>query len=124
MEAFKDIKVVITGGFHTYGFTKLLEDEGISYIVVTPNVTESAVTAEQKYEDIFRQQSGVLNETLQKMFVSALGKGAVLNPDVLNTVIKYNKQVALSILNEMISNISDKVIRHGAMSKWIKSENF
>ncbi|GAB1401911.1 hypothetical protein MASR1M68_08220 [Elusimicrobiota bacterium] len=105
----KDIKVVITGGFHTYGFTKLLEDEGISYIVVTPNVTESAVTAEQKYEDIFRQQSGVLNETLQKMFVSSLGKGAVLNSDVLNTVIKYNKQVALSILNEMISNISDKV---------------
>jgi hypothetical protein len=82
----KDIKVVITGGFHTYGFTKLLEDEGISYIVVTPNVTESAATAEQKYEQVFEEQSVVLYETLQKMFVSQLGKGAVLNADVLKAV--------------------------------------
>ncbi|MDD5021943.1 MAG: hypothetical protein PHR82_07455 [Endomicrobiaceae bacterium] len=113
----KDIKVVITGGFHTYGFTKLLEDEGISYIVVTPNVTESAVTAEQKYEEIFRQQSGVLYETLQKMFVSSVGKGAVLNSDVLKAV-SGNKNM-LSILNQMLSDMSSDI----KLTAFNKTEN-
>ncbi len=104
----KEIKVVITGGFHTYGFTKLLEDEGISYIVVTPNVTESAATAEQKYEQVFEEQSEVLYETLQKMFVSQVGKGAVLNADVLKAV--SGDRDMLSILNAMLADLKSGVV--------------
>jgi hypothetical protein len=33
-----DIAVLISGGFHTDGITKLLKERGISYIVVTPNI--------------------------------------------------------------------------------------
>ncbi|MDD5021864.1 MAG: glucose-6-phosphate isomerase [Endomicrobiaceae bacterium] len=41
--------------------------------------------------------------------MSSVGKGAVLNSDVLKAVINDNKQVALGILNEMMSNISPAI---------------
>jgi hypothetical protein len=40
----KQIIVVVTGGFHTYGFNKLLADEGINYVVVTTNKTQQTFT--------------------------------------------------------------------------------
>ena len=35
-----NIAVLITGGFHTQGITELLKEEGISYHVVSPSITE------------------------------------------------------------------------------------
>lgn len=105
----KQIIVVVTGGFHTYGFNKLLADEGINYVVVTPNITEETFTAEKKYENVFKEQESVLYQTLQKMLISQIGEGAVLNTDVLKSVFNNNKQAALSILNEMMSDISSDV---------------
>ncbi|MFA7074385.1 MAG: NUDIX hydrolase, partial [Endomicrobiaceae bacterium] len=106
----KQVTVVVTGGFHTYGFNKLLADEGINYIVITPNITEETFTAEKKYENVFKEQETVLYETLQKMLISQIGSGAVLNTDVLKSVFNNNKQAALDILNQMMSNISPDTV--------------
>lgn len=39
-ESDEEIAVVITGGFHTPGLTRMFRDEGYSYVVVTPVITE------------------------------------------------------------------------------------
>jgi len=35
-----NIAILITGGFHTQGITELLKDQGISYKVISPSITE------------------------------------------------------------------------------------
>ncbi|MDD2523382.1 MAG: nucleoside monophosphate kinase, partial [Endomicrobiaceae bacterium] len=102
----KQISVVVTGGFHTYGFNKLLAEEGISYIVITPNITEETLTAEKKYESIFKEQETVLYETLQKMLISQIGIGAVLNIDVLKGLEGLSEPLEIEILNEMLKEVT------------------
>lgn len=107
----RKIHVVITGGFHTYGFNKILEDEGINYIVITPNVTEEASSAETKYEQIFKQQTDILYETLQKMLVSQIGEKAVLNSDVISAVSSLSQPLEIEILNAMLRDASVKDVK-------------
>ena len=40
LDSFGDLKVVVAGGFHTEGIARLLEKRKISYIVITPAVTQ------------------------------------------------------------------------------------
>ncbi|MEA5001185.1 MAG: glucose-6-phosphate isomerase [Endomicrobiaceae bacterium] len=102
----KQIIVVVTGGFHTYGFNKLLADEGINYVVVTPNITEETFTAEKKYENVFKEQESVLYQTLQKMLISQIGEGAVLNTDVLKGINDLSDPLKIEILNGMLSQVT------------------
>jgi len=77
----RKIHVVITGGFHTYGFNKLLEDENINYIVITPNITEETATAETLYKNVFSEQYDITNTTFANMpvsqIVALLNKGEI-----------------------------------------------
>ncbi|MBN1621532.1 MAG: hypothetical protein JW871_02960, partial [Endomicrobiales bacterium] len=52
MKDAKEIIVMVSGGFHTPGLTKLLESRRISYLVVTPNVTQDTKFAEQVYNKL------------------------------------------------------------------------
>jgi len=40
----KDRSVLIAGGFHTRGMKRLLEEAGVSYVVVTPKITKDVET--------------------------------------------------------------------------------
>ena len=55
------VSVLITGGFHSEGITKLLEKQGISYIVVCPNITKDVETP---YIKILTNQRTPLEEIL------------------------------------------------------------
>ncbi len=55
------ISVLVTGGFHSEGITKLLEKQGISYIVVCPNITKDVETP---YIKILTNQRTPLEEIL------------------------------------------------------------
>ncbi|MBQ3835387.1 MAG: UTP--glucose-1-phosphate uridylyltransferase, partial [Elusimicrobia bacterium] len=68
------IDVVITGGFHTRGLSRLFDEENINYIVITPNVTEETVTCEKLYEQMFRAEYEVVKEKFSLMPISALLK--------------------------------------------------
>lgn len=107
----KKIHVVVTGGFHTYGFNKLLEDEGINYIVITPNINEEVSTADMKYEQIFKEQSDILYETLQKMLISQIGEKAILNSDVISALTDVSQPLELEILNDMLKDSSIKNVK-------------
>lgn len=52
----KKIKVVVTGGFHTLGVNKILADNKISYLTITPKIKNKDNNYEKKYfENILAQ---------------------------------------------------------------------
>ena len=55
------VSVLITGGFHSEGITKLLEKQNISYMVVCPNITKDVETP---YIKILTNQRTPLEEIL------------------------------------------------------------
>ncbi|MGA2091179.1 MAG: mannose-6-phosphate isomerase, class I, partial [Endomicrobiales bacterium] len=58
-EANNNVDVVVTGGFHTQGLANMLEAKGISYVVITPNVTGDTVYAQKMYDTIAREFAAV-----------------------------------------------------------------
>jgi riboflavin biosynthesis pyrimidine reductase len=55
------IAVVITGGFHTPGMSKLFKEHGYSYAVVTPSITQKADSA--IYYSVLRGDRGEIEDT-------------------------------------------------------------
>jgi hypothetical protein len=55
------VAVIITGGFHTSGMSKLFKDNGYSYAVVTPAITQKADPA--IYYSVLRGDKGEIEES-------------------------------------------------------------
>jgi hypothetical protein len=53
------VSVMVVGGYHTKGITELLKSKNISYVLITPNITQDVNTA--IYENIIKAQAGVLS---------------------------------------------------------------
>ncbi|MBQ3835119.1 MAG: hypothetical protein II816_06360 [Elusimicrobia bacterium] len=70
MKNVKTIDVVITGGFHSQTVTEILKDRGVSYIVITPNVTDGVELAEQTYHSIVKEQSKISFQTMASLVTS------------------------------------------------------
>ena len=66
----KDIRVVVTGGFHTTGLTELLEHNNISYLVVTPNVTDDTRFSSQVYAKLAKEQAQILSQLFALVNIS------------------------------------------------------
>ncbi|MDR0724050.1 MAG: hypothetical protein LBF23_02570, partial [Endomicrobium sp.] len=66
----KNIYVVVTGGFHTQGVSELLADKGISYLVITPNVSSGIKLAQDAYYALAKEQSKILFQTLATLPLS------------------------------------------------------
>jgi phosphomannomutase len=107
----KKVHVVITGGFHTYGFNKILEDEKINYVVITPNVTEDTTKAENLYKNIFNEQYDITNTTFANRPVSEvielLNKGEIKSVKVVNDVVEIEfPKETYSLKNIKVEEIS------------------
>ncbi len=91
----KKIHIIITGGFHTDGFDKLLRDENINYIVITPNITESAAHSDELFRNFFNEQYDITNNTFANRpmgeVVNLLNKGEIkdVRPDGNDVIIEY-----------------------------------
>ncbi|MDR3257165.1 MAG: hypothetical protein LBT18_05975, partial [Endomicrobium sp.] len=71
----KNVSVVVTGGFHTGSVSELLEKQGISYIVITPNVSGGVEIAQEAYYALAKEQSKILFQTLAALNISQLKPG-------------------------------------------------
>jgi len=60
----KNIKVVVTGGFHTRGLEKILEAKKISYAIITPKITGSIEQAKQIYWNTIIYNATILKNTI------------------------------------------------------------
>jgi hypothetical protein len=107
----KQVDIVITGGFHTEGVSKILKDNGISYRVITPNVTEGVKEAEEVYHKIAKLQSRKLtNSGNEVMSVIANGiensaKQSSVAADNA-TLRSSNSKLSSSALANMIASLS------------------
>ena len=60
----KKVKLVVTGGFHTAGLEQTLTKNKISYIVITPKVTENIDKAKEIYTDTVKYNANILTNTI------------------------------------------------------------
>jgi phosphoenolpyruvate synthase/pyruvate phosphate dikinase len=61
----KNLKLVVTGGFHTRGLEKSLEQQRISYVIITPKITQPIEQAKQIYIDNVMYYSNILKNTIK-----------------------------------------------------------
>jgi methylase of polypeptide subunit release factors/pyrimidine deaminase RibD-like protein/beta-phosphoglucomutase-like phosphatase (HAD superfamily) len=71
LESAKGLSVAVMGGFHTAGYTELLKERNVSYIVVTPNVTQDTASSEKVYRGMMELQAQVLGQALAVRALSA-----------------------------------------------------
>ncbi len=80
----KNISIAVTGGFHTNEIRKMLNDKGVSVVVLTPKVNGGIPEAEEKYTALFNEQvqSGVkeafINGYALKMYVDTGDKALLI----------------------------------------------
>ncbi|MFH1644823.1 MAG: hypothetical protein ABIB11_00220, partial [Candidatus Omnitrophota bacterium] len=60
----RSLAVLVTGGFHTKGISKMLRDNGISYMVVVPKFAENSY--QRPYEDIILNKKEPFEEILSQ----------------------------------------------------------
>ena len=60
----KKIKLVVTGGFHTRGLERIFEKQKISYVIITPKITQPIEQAKQIYIDNVMYYSNILKNTI------------------------------------------------------------
>jgi hypothetical protein len=58
----EEVAVLITGGFHTPGVTRMLKEKDYSYIVVTPTITQKSDSS--IYFSVLRSERKMLDEAL------------------------------------------------------------
>jgi hypothetical protein len=58
------IIIAITGGFHSDGLAKLLAGRNISYLTITPNITEETQYSDRVYASRVEEQAKIFSQTL------------------------------------------------------------
>lgn len=75
LEKGKKIIVMVTGGFHTTGFAEILKANHISYLVITPAVSQDTGLAQTVYNELAREQAALLTQTMAvKAFSEMIAK--------------------------------------------------
>ncbi len=101
MKGVKEVDVVITGGFHSQTVTEILKNHGVSYIVITPNVTDGVKLAEETYYEIAKEQSKISFQALATLPFSAYPE----NLRVRAAVIAFGRDIAKEIFPNKIAEI-------------------
>ena len=96
----KRVDIVVTGGFHTESISNLLEENNITYIVVTPKVREGTVFAENTYHKLIKEQSIIQTQTIAAI-LNSLAEGDIS--------LKIKILIAAGISNDNIKLILPQI---------------
>ncbi|MDR1940798.1 MAG: hypothetical protein LBQ47_00520 [Endomicrobium sp.] len=77
-DARENIKVIVTGGFHSGGLEKILNEKSTSYAVITPKISDKISQARATYESIIKSYAGAR--------VSAIAVEPYLNRPIENAL--------------------------------------
>ncbi|MDR3113135.1 MAG: hypothetical protein LBU09_02030, partial [Endomicrobium sp.] len=135
----KNIDIVITGGFHTNDLAKLMGDNGYSYVVITPNVTQSAVLADKLYDADFLSQlpifessfqkaveAGILNFNTEKPIEALAGFTASFSviDEIIRKMAEQNKDArAEDILNALPQYYNEQILTNKVNNENLKSRH-
>jgi glucose-6-phosphate isomerase len=105
------VSVLVTGGFHSEGIVKLLEAQGVSYIVICPNITKDVETP---YIKILTNQRTPLEEILTDTKGTAPEaeniKGKMLAPQLLT---------GLRIRHEELGSLLERAFMIRYLAGWL-----
>ncbi|MDR1942276.1 MAG: hypothetical protein LBQ47_08110, partial [Endomicrobium sp.] len=107
MEPVNRVDVIITGGFHTEGVSRIFKDKGVSYITITPNVDGGVKEAEETYYRIAKEQSKISYQALANMVAS------LSIVDQIKLWFSVDSASAKKIYNEYITVNDDTVKING-----------
>ena len=101
-----DIKIVITGGFHSEGLKKRLSENKTSFIIITPNVTGNVEKAESMYFSVISEYAQVFTSALSAMPSSGEPLQIAL-PKIIGATINRARinQMPLGKVEELINKI-------------------
>ena len=110
----KKIKLVVTGGFHTTGLENTLENNKISYVIITPKITSDIDKAKEIYTDTIKYNANILTNTIN---IEALCQSMeIAIPTILNDIFYIIKNdnafknfKEKDILNFLNSKVPDNV---------------
>ena len=106
----KDRCVLIAGGFHTKGIKNLLEEQGVSYVVVTPKITKDVETP---YIKVLTNQ----RTTIEDIITESAMPGTVEAKEMLCPVLQMayaipmlldpNQKKELDAMSEVMGKVAD-----------------
>ncbi|MBO7612113.1 MAG: hypothetical protein J6T23_07895 [Elusimicrobia bacterium] len=106
----KNIKVIISGGFHTEGINELLRNKRVSFITLTPNVKETDSMYEQNYLDsIVKQAEADINAISKKPFSEQTRR--TIAEDIISSLSSVLEQLNTKndITNEQVEQINELI---------------
>ncbi|MDR1195123.1 MAG: CPBP family intramembrane metalloprotease, partial [Endomicrobium sp.] len=60
----KEIKLIVTGGFHSRGLEKYLDENKISYVIITPNISGDTAKAYEVYLNTIKSYKDIEKNTI------------------------------------------------------------
>ncbi len=98
----KRIVAVVTGGFHTDGMESLLAERGITFLTITPSVTEEPRGAALFYDEIIRLQAAFKSNAYALRVLAqqnaAVRKGVLLGVEINETTGKAENGLSQLLL--------------------------
>ncbi|MDP8219190.1 MAG: hypothetical protein P9M03_10760, partial [Candidatus Theseobacter exili] len=117
--ALKDMKkegvgaaILVAGGFHTEGITKIFKEKGVSYVVVTPRI--SKIDVKTPYISIMKDERSVLEKLVQ----STQGRYAKRKDSAEKPVIQQalsSRRTVADMLGTMIMSMNPQ-----ELTRWLK----
>ncbi|MDP2912610.1 MAG: hypothetical protein Q8N91_01200 [Candidatus Omnitrophota bacterium] len=113
--------VLITGGFHSEGIAKLLEKQGVSYMVVCPSITKDAPTP---YIQILTNQRTPLEDILVNAPTPETKQGGgMLAPYIISGAKQLTKR-EIAEIDKAVSKVNEQGLADRLEDfeyKWVKS---
>ncbi|MDD2524380.1 MAG: CPBP family intramembrane metalloprotease [Endomicrobiaceae bacterium] len=107
----KKIKLIITGGFHSKGLEKIFEKRRISYVVITPNVTQIDLEANNTHLETIKEYVDILNDTINIRPLSEEPLN-ISFPKILASIfvnLNLNTSLSQNVKVEYINNVVKEV---------------
>ncbi|MGA2091229.1 MAG: hypothetical protein ABSH12_07215, partial [Endomicrobiales bacterium] len=82
--------IIVAGGFHTEGLTKLLEKRKISYLTITPIVTDNTRSSDKAYAEFAREQAHILSNALALGSALQSPKLSIFMGEAIEYILKQN----------------------------------
>jgi len=108
LEQSKSVIILVTGGFHSSGMDKILADNNVTTITVTPNLGKvSAEQAREKYESIMNQKK-IQTQTIALKLLSNEGISEQTKQIILSMVMDKGTKAEISDVAEIAEDILSK----------------
>ncbi|MBU0606043.1 MAG: hypothetical protein KKH77_07125, partial [Candidatus Omnitrophica bacterium] len=112
-KAGQNIAVLVTGGFHSEGMARLLEERGVSYVVVCPNITKDVPTP---YIQVLTNQRASFEDIL--VGAQEPVKQNMLAPALISWAIKLKPRELRQLVKIYATELKGRI--SGAQTEWIR----